>query len=160
MKEPAPKIAKTQQRAKEPTPIAVDTQERVEPRVTHSEATTEQPDLSREQALSGLGSEQGFPDLGSEHILAPREGPRQPGNVPQEQPDPPISRSTQSTPTEGGEHGRENNTCQQWLRWLAEQVSDVADQLDVEERRRNTLCDQQRRNQSRSGFRCRVWERR
>ena len=33
----------------------------------------------------------------------------------------------------------EKSTCQQWLRWLAEQVSGVADQLDVEEMCREHL---------------------
>mgnify|MGYP000252852887 CR=1 FL=1 len=55
------------------------------------------------------------------------------------QPEPPINKDAQSTPTEGGEHGLEHGTCQQWLRWLGEQVSGVADRLDEEQRSRGHL---------------------
>ena len=40
---------------------------------------------------------------------------------------------------DGGEHGLEHDTCQQWLRWLGEQVSSVADRLDEEQRCRGHL---------------------
>ena len=124
MKGPTPTVEETQQRAKEPTPTIVVPHKREEPRAAKSEATPDQPDQGNEQVLS---------DLGSEQVLTPKISPKQP----EQQPEPPLS--TQSTPTEGGEHGCENNTCQQWLRWLAQQVSDVADQLDGEERRREHL---------------------
>ena len=140
MEEPAPPVGGTQQQAKEPTPIAVETQEWDKTRAAQSEATTDQtlPDFGKEQALLDLGSEQIFPDLGSEQVLAPEASTRQPEKRPEQQPEP-LSGSAQSTPTEGGEHGQEKSTCQQWLRWLSEQVSSVADQLDVEERRREHL---------------------
>ena len=136
-------IAKTQQQAKEPTPVTVETQERGEPRLAQSEAAktdTTLPDFGQEQVLPDFESEQVFQDLGSEQVLAPEESTRHPEKRPGPQPQPQLlSVSAQSTPTEGGEHGQEKSTCQQWLRWLSEQVSGVADQLDVEERRREHL---------------------
>ena len=134
-------IAKTQQQAKEPTPVTVETQERGEPRLAQSEAAktdTTLPDFGQEQVLPDFESEQVFQDLGSEQVLAPEGSTRQPEKRPEPQPKP-LSVSPQSTLTEGGEHGQEKSTCQQWLRWLSEQVSGVADQLDVEERRREHL---------------------
>ena len=139
-KEPAPPVGGTQQRAKEPTPIAVGLEERVEPRAAQNEAAPDQtlPDFGQEQVLPDFDSEQVFPDLGSEQVPAPETSARQPEKRQEQQPEPP-SGSAQSTPTEEGEHGQEKSTCQQWLRWLSEQVSGVADQLDVEERRREHL---------------------
>ena len=139
-KEPAPPVGDTQQRAKEPTPIAVGLEEREEPRAAQNEAAPDQtwPDFGQEQVLPDFDSEQVFPDLGSEQVPAPETSARQPEKRQEQQPEPP-SGSTQSTPTEEGEQGQEKSTCQQWLRWLSEQVSGVADQLDVEEKRREHL---------------------
>ena len=114
----------------------METQEWEELRAAQSEATTEQPDFGREQASPDVGSKQVLPDLGSEQVLAPRLSPKQLERQPEEQPEPPLNGSAHNTPTVGGEHGQDNITCQQWLRWLAEQVSGVADQLDEEQRRR------------------------
>ena len=50
-----------------------------------------------------------------------------------------MSGSAHSTLTEEGEQGQDKSTCQQWLSWLSEQVSGVADELDVKERRREHL---------------------
>ena len=50
-----------------------------------------------------------------------------------------MNEDTHRTPINGGEHGLEHGTCQQWLTWLGEQVSGVADQLDEEQRRRGHL---------------------
>ena len=47
----------------------------------------------------------------------------------------PRNKSEQSTPDDG----LERSTKQQWLRWLLEQVSGVADQMDKEEKRREHL---------------------
>ena len=94
-------------------------------------------DDGQEQVLPDFASEQIFPDLGSEQVLEPETGARQPEGGQEQQPEP-LSGSTQSTPTEG-ENGLEKSTMQQWLRWLSEQVSGVANQLDEEERRREYL---------------------
>ena len=123
----------------EPTPTVVGTQEREEPEAARSEATTDNPDLVREQDLPDFGSEQVLPDIGKEQVLAPGISPRQPEKQPEHQPEPLIREDVQSTPPEGEGHRREHNTCQQWLRWLREQVSGVADQLDEEQKRREHL---------------------
>ena len=75
-KEQAPTVGETQQRAKEPTPTVVGTQEKGEPRAARSEATTDHPDLGREQVLSDFGSEQVLPDIGKEQVLASSISPR------------------------------------------------------------------------------------
>ena len=139
-KEPAPPVGDTQQRAKEPTPITVGLEEREEPRAAQNEAAPDQtwPESGQEQVLPDFGRERVSPDLRSEQVPAPETSARQPEKRQEQQPEPP-SGSAQSTPTEEGEHGQEKSTCQQWLRWLSEQVSGVADQLDVEEKRREHL---------------------
>ena len=88
--------------------------------------------------MSDVASEQIFPDLASEQVPEPETSARQPKGGQEQQPEPP-SGSAQSTPTEEESHGLENSTMQQWLRWLSEQVSGVADQLDEEERRTEYL---------------------
>ena len=130
-KEPAPTVAKTQQQAKEPTLVAEEVGE-------HEEARAAQKEASPEQVLPNFGREQLFPDLGSERVPEPETTATQPKERQEQHPEPP-SGSAQSTPTEGESQGLENNTMQQWLRWLSEQVSGVADQLDEEERRREYL---------------------
>ena len=104
-KELAPMVEGTQQRAKEPTPTVGLTQEREEPRAAQSEATTDRPDQGREQVLPDFGNEHVLPDLGIEQVLAPGLSPRQLVKQPDQQPEPPLSGSAQSTPTEEGEHG-------------------------------------------------------
>ena len=99
----------------------METQEREEPQAAQREAPTNQPDFGKEQ------------------VLAPGISPRQPEKQPEHQPEPLIREDVQSTPPEGEGHRREHNTCQQWLRWLREQVSGVADQLDEEQKRREHL---------------------
>ena len=139
-KVPAPPVVGTQQQAKEQTPIAVGLEEWVEPRAAQNEAALDQTllDFGQEQVLLDFDREQVFPNLGSEQGLTPEASTRQPEKRQEQQPEP-LSGSAQSTPTKGGEHGPEKSTCQQWLRWLSEQVSGVADQLDVEERCREHL---------------------
>ena len=113
-----PKKWDREQRAEEPTlTMVVETQEREEPVGKKSDEPAGQPDPNREQALP-----QG---------LSPRQ--------PEQQPKPPRHEDEQRTPTDGGEHEREHGTCQQWLGWLEEQVSGVADQLDEEQRQRGHL---------------------
>ena len=58
----------------------------------------------------------------------------EPEKVPEKQPEP-RSRSEQGYP----DKGLERSTKQQWLRWLSEQVSGVADQIEEEEKRREHL---------------------
>ena len=58
----------------------------------------------------------------------------EPEKVPEKQPEL-RSRREHSNP----DHGLEGSTKQQWLRWLSEQVSGVADQIEEEEKRREHL---------------------
>ena len=53
----------------------------------------------------------------------------------QEQQPEPRSKSAQTTLGDG----LERSTMQQWLRWLSEQVSGVADQMDEQEKHREDL---------------------
>ena len=129
--EPAQAVGGTQQPAKGLTPIMEEVGEQKESRAAQKEAAPE-------QVLPDFASEQIFPNLGSEQVPEPETGARQPEGRQEQQPEPP-SRSAESTPTEEESHGLENNTMQQWLRWLSEQVSGLADQLDEEERRREYL---------------------
>ena len=99
----------------------METQEREDPRAARSEVPTDQPHFGREQ----------IPAL----VLSPTQQEKQP----EQQPEPPLRENAKGTPTMRGEHTLEQGTCQQWLRWLGEQVSGVADQLDEEQRRREHL---------------------
>ena len=79
------------------------------------------------KVLPDIGKEPLFPDLGNERVTEP-ETTSTPLEGGQEQQPEPQSRSAQSTL----EDGLERSTMQQWLRWLSEQVSGVADQMDEE----------------------------
>ena len=106
------------QRAEESAPtVVVETQEREEPGNGQSVEPVGQPAPSKERV----------PSLG----LSTRQ--------PKQQPERPLNKDAQSTSTEGGAHGLEHGTCQQWLRCLGEKVSDVADRLDEEQRSRGHL---------------------
>ena len=84
--------------------------------------------------MPDFGREPSFPDLGNEQVSEPEKTATQLEGG-QEQQLGPRSRSAQSTPDDG----LERTTMQQWLRWLSEQVSGVADQMDEEEMRREHL---------------------
>ena len=73
-------------------------------------------------------------DMGNERVSEPEKTATQPENGQEKQPEP-RNRSEQSTPDDG----MERSTKQQWLRWLSEQVSGVADQIDEEEKRREHM---------------------
>ena len=73
--------------------------------------------------------------MGSEQVPEPETTATQPEGRQEQQPEP-VGGSAQSTPPEDG---LEKSTMQQWLRWLSEQVSGVADQLDEEEKCREYL---------------------
>ena len=126
-KGPAPPVGGTQQRAKEPTPVAGAEGKQEEARAAPKE-------VAPEKVLPDFGKEPLFPDLGNEWVTEPETTATQPEGGQEQQPEP-RSRSAQSTP----EDGLERSTMQQWLRWLSEQVSGVADQMDEEEKRREHL---------------------
>ena len=134
-KEPAPSGGGTQQQAKEPTPITEGVEEHKESRAAQNKTAPDQilMDIGHEQVLPNLDSEQVFPDLGSEQVLEPETSARRPEKRQEQQPEP-LSSSVRSSPTE-----EDKSICQQWLRWLSEQVAGVADQLDEEERHREHL---------------------
>ena len=92
--------------------MVVETQEREEPVGRQSDEPIGQPEPEMEQV---------FPQG-----LSPQQ--------PERQPEPPLNDDEQRTPRDRKEQELEHETCQQWLRWLGEQVSNVADQMDEEQR--------------------------
>ena len=116
---PAPPVDGTQQRAKGPPPVAGAEGKKDEVRTTPK----------------GLAPEPVLPDFREPVIPDSRnEQVPEPEKVPEKQPEL-RSRSEQSYP----DKGLEGSTKPQWLRWLSEQVSGVADQIEEEEKRREHL---------------------
>ena len=123
---PAPPVDRTQQRAQEPPPVAGAEGKEDEVRTTLKEAEPAPKEAVPELVL---------PDFREPVILDSRnERVPEPEKVPEKQPEP-RSRSEQSYP----DHGLEGSPKPQWLRWLSEQVSGVADQIEEEETRRQHL---------------------
>ena len=104
---------------KEPPPVARAEGKKEEVRTARKEAAQEPvlPD-SREPVI---------PDMRNERVLEPESAPEKQPEL--------GSRSKQSNL----DNGLERSTKQQWLRWLSEQVSGVADQMDEEEKHREHL---------------------
>ena len=120
---PAPPVDRTQQRAQGPPPVA------------GAEAVPEPAPKEAEPAPREAVPEPVFPDF-REPVIPDSRNERvpEPEKVPEKQPEP-RSRSERSNT----DHGLEGSTKPQWLRWLSEQVSGVADQLEEEETRRQHL---------------------
>ena len=118
-KGPALPVDDTQRRAKEPPPVAGAEGKKEEVRTAPKEAAQEPVLLdSREPVI---------PDMRNERVSEPESAPEKQPEL--------GSRSKQSNLN----NGLERSTKQQWLRWLSEQVSGVADQMDEEEKHREHL---------------------
>ena len=74
----------------------------------------------------------GQPEPDMEQVFPQGLSPRQP----ERQSEPPLNDDEQRTPRDRKEQELEHGTCQQWLRWLGEQVSGVADLMDEEQKQK------------------------
>ena len=99
------------------------------------------------EELGGRQNEElaGQPELEMEQLFPQSLCPQQPRKQ-ERQPELPLNKEEQKTPRNKGEQEmrlepvqqiaalNQHGTRRQWLRWLGEQVSDLADRMDEEQR--------------------------